>query len=57
VGAHRVVLEPDAFAFADPRPDKGAAQIQNALFAFSPKSPLRNIASPLFFPEGGDVLP
>ena len=56
VGTHGVVLEPDTFAFPDPAPDKCAAQIEDALFAFLLKGPLGNIASSAFCPKLGDVF-
>jgi hypothetical protein len=57
VGAHGVVLEPDALAFSDPVPDQGVAQLQDALFAFPLKGALGNIASRPFFPKGDDPFP
>jgi hypothetical protein len=57
VGAHGVVLEPDAFAFPGPVADQSAAQVQDPLFALPLKGSFGNIASRPFFPEGADVLP
>jgi hypothetical protein len=56
MGAHGVVLEPDALTLSGPVPDQGATQLQNALFTLPLKGPLGNIASRPFTPERGDVL-
>ena len=56
VGAHSVVLEPDALAVSDPVLDQGATQLQDPLFALPLKGSLGHIASRPFIPERGDVL-
>jgi hypothetical protein len=50
MGAHRVMLEQDAFALPDPVPDKGTAKVQHASFALFLKGPLGDIASRPFLP-------
>jgi hypothetical protein len=56
VGVDSVMLEQNAFALPQPAPDKGAAQIQDALLALSLKGSFGNIASGPFRPELDNVL-
>lgn len=57
VAEDAVMLEQDGFALPEPVPDKGAAQVEDALFALFLKGPLGNIASRPFSPEVDDALP